>query len=134
MSWTQHAAVRLLAIFGGIALLLAAVGLYGVVAYAVSQSTRELGVRMALGAGASDLWRGVMSHGLGLTVLGMATGAALAIPLTRLLGDMLYKVSPRDPGAFLWALLAMMMVAAAACSVPAWRATRTDPVDALRDS
>lgn len=132
MTWTQHAAVALLAIFGGIALLLAGVGLYGVMSYAVAQSTRELGLRMALGASGPDLLRLVMSQGLSLTLAGMMCGAAAAFGLTRLMGDLLYKVSPRDPRAFAGALVVMTIAAAAACLLPAWRALRTDPVRALR--
>jgi len=133
MSWQQRAAVILLATFGGLALLLAAVGIYGVMSYAVSQSTRELGLRMALGADAPDLLRLVMSRGLTLTAGGIAVGAAAALVLTRLMGDLLYKISPRDPRAFGTALVVMTIVALAACFLPAWRATRTDPLRALRD-
>ncbi len=134
MTWTQHAAVSLLGIFGGIALVLAGIGLYGVMSYAVSQSTRELGLRMALGARASDLLRLVMSQGVALTAGGIVLGAMAALGLTRLMGDLLYKVSPRDPVAFGSAFLVMTVAALAACFLPAWRATRTDPVRALRDS
>jgi predicted permease len=133
MSWTPRAAVILLFIFGGLALVLAAIGLYGVMSYAVSQSTRELGLRMALGADASDLLRLVMSHGFRLTAAGIILGAAVALLLTRLLGDLLYKVSPRDPAAFGLAFLIMTVASVAACFLPAWRATRTDPIRALRD-
>jgi len=133
MSWTPRAAVILLFIFGGLALVLAAIGLYGVMSYAVSQSTRELGLRMALGADASDLLRLVMSHGFRLTAAGIILGAAAALLLTRLLGDLLYKVSPRDPAAFALAFLIMIIASLAACFLPAWRATRTDPIRALRD-
>jgi len=116
-----------------LALLLAAIGLYGVMSYAVSQSTRELGLRMALGAGASNLLRLVMSRGLTLTAGGVVFGAAVALALTRLLGNLLYKVSPRDPLAFGSALAVMTITSLAACFLPAWRATRTDPARALRD-
>jgi len=133
MSWTQRAAVILLGVFGGLALVLAAIGLYGVMSYAVSQSKRELGLRMALGADSSALLRLVMSHGLALTAGGVAVGAAAALGLTRLIGDLLYKVSPRDPLAFGSAFVVMAIVSLAACFLPAWRATRTDPVRALRD-
>jgi len=132
MSWQRRAAVVLLFAFGGLALALAAVGLYGVMSYAVAQSTRELGLRMALGAGAPDLLRLVMTHGMALTAGGVALGAGAALALTRLMGDMLYKISPRDPLAFGSALAVMAVVALAACLLPAWRATRTDPVRALR--
>jgi predicted permease len=129
----QRVAVTLLGILCALALLLATVGLYAVMSYAVSQGTRELGLRMALGAGASNLLRQVMSHGLTLTGLGIAVGAAAALGLTRLLGNLLYKVSPRDPLAFGLALVVMTIAAIAACFVPAWRATRTDPARILRD-
>lgn len=133
-TWGQRAAFTLLAIFACIALLLAGIGLYGVMSYAVSQSKRELGLRMALGARSSDLLRIVMSHGIGLTLGGMGAGVAAALALTRLLGDMLYKISPRDPASFAAAFAAMLLAGAAACLLPAWRATRTDPVRALRES
>jgi macrolide transport system ATP-binding/permease protein len=133
-TWSQRAAVNLLVIFGSIALLLSGIGLYGVMSYAVSQSTRELGLRMALGAGASDLVRIVMSKGMVLTLAGISVGAAVALGLTRLMGDLLYKTSPRDPESFGWAFVVMAFVAGAACFLPAWRATRTDAVKALRDS
>jgi macrolide transport system ATP-binding/permease protein len=129
----QLVAVTLVAILGGLALLLASIGLYGVMSYAVSQSTRELGLRMALGAGASDLLRLVLRRGLALTAGGVLFGAAAAFALTRLLGDLLYKVSARDPLAFGSAFAVITITAIAACVLPAWRATRTDPVQALRD-
>jgi len=129
----QRVAVTLLGILGGLALLLATVGLYAVMSYAVSQSSRELGLRMALGAGASDLLRQVMSRGLTLTAAGITLGAAAALASTRLLGNLLYKVSPRDPLTFASAFLVMTIAAAAACFIPAWRATRTDPARILRD-
>ena len=133
-TWSQRAAFTLLAIFACIALLLAGIGLYGVMSYAVSQSKRELGLRMALGATSSDLLRIVMSQAIGLTLAGIAAGVVVALGLTRLLGDMLYKISPRDPESFASASAAMTLAAVAACLLPAWRATRTDPVRALRDS
>jgi predicted permease len=133
MSWSQRAAVILLFIFGGLALVLAAIGLYGVMSYAVSQSTRELGLRMALGAEVSDLLRLVMTRGFALTAAGIAIGAAAALLLTRLMGDLLYKVSPRDPAAFALAFVIMTISSLAACLLPAWRATRIDPLRALRD-
>jgi macrolide transport system ATP-binding/permease protein len=129
----QQAAATLLGVLGALALVLSTIGLYGVMSYAVSQNTRELGLRMAIGAGAADLLRLVMKNGLILTIGGVALGAAAALMLTRLLGDMLYKISPRDPLSFLAALAVMMFAAIAACLVPAWRAARTDPMRALRD-
>jgi predicted permease len=132
-NFTQRLAFALLGVFGGLAVVLAAIGLYGVMSYAVSQSKRELALRMALGAGASNLLRLVMSQGLMLTAGGVALGAIAALALTRLMGDMLYKVSPRDPLSFGAALLVMTIVSMAASFLPAWRATRTDPARVLRD-
>jgi ABC-type antimicrobial peptide transport system permease subunit len=129
----QKVAVTLVGVLGGLAVLLAAIGLYGVMSYAVSQSTRELGLRMALGADASNLLRLVMSRGLALTAGGMLLGAAVALGLTRLLSNMLYKVSPRDPVAFGSAFAVMTLASLVACFLPAWRATRTDPARVLRD-
>jgi ABC-type antimicrobial peptide transport system permease subunit len=107
--------------------------LYGVMSYTVSQSARELGLRMALGADARNLMRLVMSQGLALTLAGVVVGAAAALGLTRLITTMLYKVSPRDPLVFGSAFVVMMIASLAASFLPAWRATRTDPVRALRD-
>jgi predicted permease len=131
---TSHelVAVTLVALFGGLALLLATIGLYGVMSCTVSQSTRELGLRMALGAGASNVLRLVLSRGLLLTTTGLIVGMALALLLTRLLGDLLYQESPRDPLAFAAAFAVMTVASVAACFLPAWRATRTDPMRALR--
>jgi macrolide transport system ATP-binding/permease protein len=128
----QLVAVTLVALLGGLALLLASIGLYGVMSCTVSQSTRELGLRMALGAGASNVLRLVLSRGLLLTTTGIIIGIALALLLTRLLGDLLYQVSPRDPLAFAGAFAVMALASTAACFLPAWRATRTDPMRALR--
>ena len=132
MSYTQCLAAALLAIFGGMALFLAAIGLYGVMSYSVSQSTRELGVRMALGARAADLLRLVMSRGLAVTAAGVLLGAIAGLTLTRLMNNLLYKVSPRDPLAFGSAFVVMIIVALLACLLPAWRAIRIDPARALR--
>ena len=129
----QLVAVTLVSVLGALALLLAVIGLYGVMAYTVSQSTRELGLRMALGAGASNLLRLVISRGLALTAGGALLGAAVALGLTRLLGNLLYHVSPNDPLAFGAAFTVMSIAALAACFLPAWRATRTDPAEALRN-
>jgi predicted permease len=132
MSWPQRAAVTLLASFSAIALLLAVIGLYGVMSYSVSQSRRELGLRMALGAGASDLMRLVVTQGIRLTIGGTIIGAAAALLSTRLMGDLLYNVSPRDPGVFLSASAIMVIAGVAASLMPGWKAVRTDPVRVLR--
>jgi predicted permease len=128
----QRVAVTMLGVFGGLALLLAAIGLYGVMSYTVSQNTRELGLRMALGASTSNLLGLVLSQGLALTAGGVVLGAAAALSLTRLMGNLLYNVSPRDPLAFGSALVVMAIATLAACFLPACRAARTDPIRALR--
>jgi macrolide transport system ATP-binding/permease protein len=129
---SQRISVTVLVVFGGLALLLAAIGLYGVMAATVSQSSRELALRMALGAGAADLLRLVLSKGLALTAGGVVLGLLAALQVTRLLGYLLYKVGPRDPLAFGSAFLVIAIASFVACFVPAWRATRTDPLRALR--
>jgi predicted permease len=129
----QRVAVTMLGVFGGLALLLAAIGLYGVMSYTVSQKTRELGLRMALGADTSNILGFVLSYGLALTAGGVVLGAAAALSLTRLMGSLLFNVSPRDPLAFGSALVVMAIAALAACLPPAWRAAYTDPVRALRE-
>ncbi|HEV3147812.1 MAG TPA: FtsX-like permease family protein, partial [Chthoniobacterales bacterium] len=132
MSYSQRLAVTLVAVFGATALFLAAIGLYAVMSYSVSQGTRELGLRMALGADAGSVLRLVLSRGLRLTTAGIALGAIAALVLTRLMGNLLYQVSPRDPIAYGFALLVLLGVALLACFLPARRATRVDPVSALR--
>jgi ABC-type antimicrobial peptide transport system permease subunit len=128
----QLVAVTLVSTLGGLALLLAAVGLYGVMSYSVAQSTRELGLRMALGADAANLLRLVISRGLRLTTGGVLFGAVAALALTRLLGQLLYNVSPHDPLVFGAALVVMTITTISACLLPAWRASRTDPARVLR--
>lgn len=128
----QEVALTLVGLLAGLALLLTAVGLYGVMSYAAMQSAREMGVRMALGAEPSSLLRLILSRGLLLTAGGVFLGAAIALGLTRLIGNFLYRVSPRDPLAFAAAFFIMVVTAAAACFLPAWRASRTDPIRALR--
>jgi predicted permease len=129
----QLVAVTLVSVLGALALLLAVIGLYGVMSYAVSQSSRELGLRMALGADASNLVQLVLSRGLALAAGGALLGVVVALALTRLLGRLLYNVSPRDPLTFGAAFAVMTLAALAASFIPAWRATRTDPAEALRD-
>jgi predicted permease len=128
----QFVAVTLVGILGGLALLLASIGLYGVMSYTVSESARELGLRMALGAGAAKILRMVISRGLLLTAAGLLLGVFMALALTRSLGSYLYDVSPRNPLAFASGFLVMTLTALAACLLPAWRATRTDPARVLR--
>jgi predicted permease len=129
----QLVAVTLVSVLGGLALLLAAVGLYGVMSYAVAQSVRELGLRIALGAGTANLLRLVIARGLKLTAAGVLFGTVAGVVLTRLLGKLLYNVSPHDPLAFGSALALMTITTTVACLLPAWRATRTNPARVLRD-
>jgi predicted permease len=131
--YTQRLAATLIAIFGAMALFLAAIGLYAVMSYSVSQATRELGMRMALGAGARDILRLVLSRGLRLTIAGIAIGGVGALLLTRLMGNLLYKVSPHDPLAFGSALAVTAIASLAACFLPARRAIRIDPAQVLRE-
>jgi predicted permease len=133
MASSQKIGVTLLGLLGGLALLLASIGLYAVMSYSVSQSKRELALRMALGASASNLLRFVMSRGLSIAAGGVVLGAAVALTLTRLVGHLLFGVSPRDSVAFGFAFATMAAVSIAACFVPARRATRTDPARALRE-
>ena len=122
----------LLAVLGAISLLLAGVGLYGVMAYSVSQRTREIGIRMALGADPRGVLRIVMREGLLLAVLGIAAGLALALAATPQIASLLYQVSPADPVSIAGAALFLIVVAVLASLVPALRATRVDPIRALR--
>jgi predicted permease len=132
MNQSTTMAVRLLTAFGAVALILAAIGLYGVMSFNVTQNARELALRLALGADPSTLLRRVLGSGMLLTASGMACGAVAALGLTRLLGTLLFDVNPRDPVTFAMAFVAMSVASAAACLVPAVRATRTDPVQVLR--
>jgi ABC-type antimicrobial peptide transport system permease subunit len=130
---SQRVAVLVLEIFGGLALVLAGIGLYGVLSYAVSQRTHEMGLRMALGASSRDLLRLVASQGMALTAAGIAAGLAAAVPLTRLMQNLIWGVSPRDPAVFASSAAVLVAAAVAACAFPAWRAVRLDPWRALRE-
>ncbi len=132
-SWRERFFTVLFSVFSALALLLAAVGLYGVLSYAVSLRTHEIGIRMALGASARQVQTMVLQQGLLLTSLGVSCGILAALTLTRLLGTQLYHVSPRDPQTFFTVSGILMCVSVAAAFIPARRATQVEPVVALRD-
>jgi putative ABC transport system permease protein len=123
----------MLGTFGVLALLLASVGLYGVVAYQVTLRTREIGIRMAIGAQPADVSRMVLRQGLGLTLVGVGIGLAASVGLARAMARLLFGVSPTDPATYAAVSLAWLMVALGACYLPARRAARVDPAVALRD-
>jgi predicted permease len=123
----------LIGVFAAIAVLLTAVGLYGVLAQAVTQRRREIGIRMALGAGSSDVVRSVLGNALGLIAAGLAVGLTGAIAVTRVMKDLLFEVSPLDPAALIAACVFMLVIGVLAGLVPASRAARVDPVVTLRD-
>src|SRR3989441_1079219 len=122
----------LLAAFAGLALLLAAIGIYGVLSYAVRRRVQEIGIRVALGAQQADVLRLVVGQGLRLTLAGLAIGVVIALGLTRLLTGMLFSVKPTDPLTFVAVAALLCSIALLACYLPARRATRVDPVVALR--
>jgi predicted permease len=128
----RRAAMMLCMIFAGLAILLAAIGIYGVLAYSVSQRTREFGIRVALGAGARDLVGMVVGYGLRMAAIGLALGAAGAFALTRLMTAMLFGVRPSDPSVFGGVIVVLAAVACLASLVPSVRAIRTPPAIALR--
>jgi ABC-type antimicrobial peptide transport system permease subunit len=129
-SWDLGA--TMFALFGGLALLLAAVGLYSVIAYNVTQRSHELGVRIALGAQNAQVLRLVLSSGLRVAAAGILIGGAIALVASRFIAPLLYHVSPRDPLVYGGAATILFAVAALACLIPARRATRVDPNVALR--
>jgi hypothetical protein len=118
--------------FGALALLLASIGMYGVLAYAVNQRRREIGVRMALGATPHDVMRLVLARGVKLTLIGVVVGAGFALAAGRLLTNQLLNVSPGDPATFIAVTLLLAAVALLACYLPARRAAKVDPMEALR--
>ncbi len=122
----------LFALFGITGLLLTVTGIYGVISYAVSQQTQEIGIRVALGAQSADVLRLVLGQGLKLVIIGLALGLASALALTRWMEALLFEVKPADPVTFGGIALLLTLVALLACWIPAWRATKVDPMTALR--
>jgi predicted permease len=122
----------LFGVFAGLALLLSSIGIYGVISYLVGQRTREIGIRVALGARRADVLRLVLGHGVRMALVGIAIGVAASLGLTQLMASMLYGVGPADPITFIGVAAILTLVALAACYIPAHRAMRVDPTVALR--
>jgi putative ABC transport system permease protein len=129
---TPRVTAELIALFAGLALIIAATGVGGVLALMVSQRTQEIGIRMALGATPASVLRMIMGQGLGLVFAGLVIGLAGALALTRLMSTLLFGVTPTDPITFAGVALVFLIAALLACYVPARRATRIDPLIALR--
>src|SRR5437868_8427932 len=130
--WVVRLGALLFGAFGGIALLLAVVGVYGVKAYAVACRTREIGIRMALGARRGDVFALIMRQGAMQTALAVGVGILLSLAAGRVLAQILYQVSPSDPFALIISSLTLAAAALLACFLPAQRATRVNPITALR--
>jgi len=131
-AWDKRFFVGIFGFMAGLALFLVILGIYGVMAYSVSMRMQELGVRMALGATRLDVLRLVLKQGMRLVGLGLGVGLLTSLGLARLLRDYLFGISPRDPLTFLVAMLLLAVVGMVACLIPARRATRIDPMVALR--
>ena len=131
--WQFRLFGQMFGIFGAVALFLAATGVYGVLAFSVSQRTQEMGVRIALGASRSDVLRLVVRQGVGLAAIGVVFGLAGAFGITRVIATLLYKVTPTDPLSFGGVAIFLTVIAIVASYVPARRATTVDPIVALRN-
>jgi putative ABC transport system permease protein len=138
-AWVSNSAAQprinavLVGVFAAVALLIAAIGVYGVLAYSVNQRTREIGLRMALGAQQSNVLRLIVSEGMIVGLAGIAAGLAGAYALSRALAALLFGVEARDPLTFAAVAATLMAIAFTACLVPAWRGSRIDPIVALRE-
>jgi putative ABC transport system permease protein len=128
----QRFSVFLLGVFSATALALAAVGLYGAIAYSVAERTREMGIRIALGAAKRDILRMIVGQGLALALAGLAIGTVASLALTRLMSGLLFQTDAADPASFAASALLFAAIAALASYLPARRATRVDPTEALR--
>jgi putative ABC transport system permease protein len=124
--------MQFVGVFAGFALLLAAIGIYGVMAYSVTTRKQEMGIRVALGARPADILRLVVGQGMRMTFIGVALGIIVSLALTRLLASLLFGVQVTDPLAFSAAALVLVATAFVACYIPARRATRVDPIVVLR--
>src|SRR5262249_45310967 len=122
---------RLLGAFSVLAIGLAAIGLYGVIAYSVTQRTREIGVRMAIGAQRSNVIRLIVGEGMRMAVAGIGLGVVAALLATRVLNSLLFGVTARDPATFLVNAAILTIITVLACAIPAWKAARVDPMEAL---
>jgi putative ABC transport system permease protein len=130
--WPWRMAATLVGIFSLLTMIMATVGLYAVMAYHVSQRTREIGLRMALGATTVNILQSALRHGMALAVVGLTIGILVSLAATRALGSLLYGVTPTDPTTFAVVSLLLLGVTLLACYIPARRATKVDPMVALR--
>jgi putative ABC transport system permease protein len=130
--WQLRVSRFLLALFAGVAIVLSTIGMYGVMSYLVGQRTREMAIRLALGARPADLWGLVVGRGAALSLFGSAIGVAGSHALGRWLAHHLRGISPTDPAGAGIAFIVLLAVSIAACAIPAWRASRSDPAMTLR--